>query len=284
VHNRPDVALFLARRFNAVTLVLHNDPQGMRGARTAAERQSLAATLAEVVTVSEWLGGRFAEGMAVPPDIAVLPNCIDLRAIPPSPEAREPLILFAGRVVADKGADAFVAACAQALPLLPGWRAEMIGADGFGADGRETPFLRRLRPLAAAAGVAMAGWQPHGQVLAAMARAAIVVAPSRWPEPFGMTALEAMACGAAVLASGRGGLPEVVGDAAATVDPDDVPALAASMVALANDPERRAALGAAGWARAALFDVVPAAARMDALRATAADAAYICGKAAERTP
>lgn len=282
-HNRPDVALFLARRFERVTLVLHNDPQGMRGARTAAERQRLAATLARVVTVSEWLRGRFAEGMATAPPVAVLPNCIDLRAIPASPEQREPLILFAGRVVADKGADTFVAACAQALPSLPGWRAEVIGADRFGARSRETPFLRRLRPRAAAAGVGMAGWRPHDQVLAAMARAAIVVVPSRWPEPFGMTALEAMACGAAVLASGRGGLPEVVGEAAVTVDPDDVSALATAMVALANDPGHRARLGAAGRARAALFDVVPAAARMDALRAAAANAPHMDGKATERT-
>ena len=283
VHNRPDVALFLARRFGRVTLVLHNDPQGMRGARTAGERQRLAAMLARVVTVSEWLRGRFADGMAAAPDIAVLPNCIDLRAIPPSPAVRERLILFAGRVVADKGADAFVAACARALPSLPGWRAEMIGADGFGAASRETPFLLQLRPLAAVSGVAMGGWRPHPEVLATMARAALVVVPSRWPEPFGMTALEAMACGAAVLASGRGGLPEVVGDAAVTIDPDDVAALASAMLALAADPGRRAALGAAGRARAALFDVGSAAARMDAVRAAAAAGPYITGKAVERT-
>jgi len=281
VHNRPDVALFLARRFPAVTLVLHNDPQGMRRARTPADRQHLASRLARVVTVSEWLRGRFVEGIAAPLDIAVLPNCIDLRAIPPSPAPREKLILFVGRVVSDKGAGAFVAACARALPQLPGWRAEMIGADRFGVPEHETPFLHRLRPLAAAARVAMPGWRPHDQVLAAMARAALVVVPSRWPEPFGLTALEAMACGAAVLASARGGLPEVVGDVAVTIDPDDVPGLAAAMLALAGDAERRDALGAAGRARAALFDVIPAVARMDALRAAAASRPYIRGKAEE---
>ena len=42
-------------------------------------------------------------------------NWLDLRAVPPSPEQRERMILFAGRVVADKGADTFVAACAAAL-------------------------------------------------------------------------------------------------------------------------------------------------------------------------
>ncbi len=74
-------------------------------------------------------GGRAAP--ARPP--AVLANCLDLADLPPRapPAGRAPLLLFAGRVVRDKGADAFVEACARALPRLPGWRAEMIGADRF---------------------------------------------------------------------------------------------------------------------------------------------------------
>jgi glycosyltransferase involved in cell wall biosynthesis len=268
VHNRPDVALYLARRLPAlpVTLFLHNDPSGMRRARSPLERAALCAALAGVVTVSAFLRDRLTDGLAAPPPrVGVLPNCIDLAAIPP-PVARAPHILFVGRVVADKGADVFVRACAGALPELPGWTAGLLGADRFGADSPETPFLRALRPEAAAAGIAMAGWRPHADVLAAMAAAAIVVVPSRWPEPFGLTALEAMACGAAVLCSPRGGLPEVVGDAAMMIDPDDPPALAAAIVALARDPARRAALAESGRARARRFDVTPAAAALAALR------------------
>jgi glycosyltransferase involved in cell wall biosynthesis len=268
VHNRPDVALYLARRLPGlpVTLVLHNDPHGMRRARAPGERAALCAALAGVVTVSAFLRDRLLDGLAEPPPhVAVLPNCIDLGEIPP-PGCRANQILFAGRVVADKGADVFVRACARALPALPGWRASVLGADRFGAHSPDTPFLRALRPEAAAAGVALAGWQPHAAVLAAMATAAIVVVPSRWPEPFGLTALEAMACGAAVLCSPRGGLPEVVGDAAIMIDPDDPEALAAAIVALARDPVRRAALAAAGRARARRFDVAEAAATLAMLR------------------
>lgn len=260
VHNRPDMALFLARRHHRVCLILHNDPRGMRGARTARQRLTLAHRLAGVVAVSAWLRGRFGEAASV------LPNCIDLRTIPLSPGLRERTLLFAGRIVADKGADSFAAACALALPLLPGWRAEMIGADRFGPDSPDTPFLRRLRPAAAASGVRLHGWQPHDAVLAAMARAAVVVVPSRWPEPFGLTALEAMACGAALLYAPRGGLPEVAGGIGVSVNPDDVPALAAAMVALALDPDRQAALGQAGRDRASQFGVPAMAARLDAIR------------------
>ena len=267
VHNRPDVALYLARRLPEVpvVLVLHNDPQGMRRARSARDRAALCAALAGVVTVSAYLRTRLLDRLAGEVPVAVLPNCIDLSEIPP-PGQREDAVLFAGRVVADKGADTFVRACARALPDLPGWTAVMLGADRFGADSPDTPFLRALRPEADAAGIAMPGWRRHADVLAAMSRAAIVVVPSRWPEPFGLTALEAMACGAAVLCAPRGGLPEVTGDAAVTIDPDDPDALAAAIVALSRDPARRAALGAAGRLRARRFDVTEAAAALAALR------------------
>ena len=99
-----------------------------------------------------------------------------------------------------------------------------------------------------------------------MARAAIVIVPSRWPEPFGLTALEAMASGAALICSARGALPEVAGEAALYADPDDPDALAEAITLLARDPERRAALGAAGRERARRFDVGQAAAALRALR------------------
>ncbi len=276
VHNRPVVAWRLRRALpgSRVVLVLHNDPQGMRAARTPRERRRLLGGL-RVACVSEHLRRRFLEGLDAGPggDPAVLPNCLDLDALPTPlpPEAREPVLLFAGRLVADKGADAFVAACAAVLPRLPGWRAAMIGADRFAADAPDTPFLRALRPRAAAAGVVLAGHRPHAAVLDAMARAAVVAVPSRWEEPFGLVALEAMACGAAVVASPRGGLPEVVGDAALCADPDEPGALADALLALARDPGRRAALFDAGRARAAVFDAPHAIARLRAFRAAVLD-------------
>jgi glycosyltransferase involved in cell wall biosynthesis len=198
----------------------------------------------------------------------VLPNCIDLAALPRPlpPEGREALILFVGRLVADKGPDTFVAACATALRALPGWRAEMIGADRFRAGGADTRFIGALRPQAEAAGVRMLGYRPHGAVLAAMARAAILVVPSRWQEPFGLTALEAMASGAALVCSPRGGLPEVGGAAVCYADPDDPGAVAASILALAEDPARRAALARAGLERARSFDVARTAGSLHSLR------------------
>ncbi len=267
VHNRPDIALHLAKRFptTPVILFLHNDPRGMRCARTPRERAALGRSLARIAPVSDWVAARLAPEISASA-ITVFPNSIDCAAVPSA--TPEPVILFAGRVVADKGADRFVAACAQALPQLPGWRAEMIGADRFGAHSPDTPFLRAVRAQAQAAGVAMRGWRPHHQVLAAMASAAIVVVPSRWPEPFGLTALEAMACGSALICSPRGGLVEVIGDAAVTIDPDDPAAIAEAILRLASDPGLRAELAIAGRTQARRFDLPAAAHRLTALRSS----------------
>ena len=129
----------------------------------------------------------------------------------------------------------------------------MIGADRFRADSPDTEFLRSLRPRAAAAGVAMLGHRPNDAVLAAMQRAAIVVVPSRWEEPFGLVALEAMACGAALVCSPRGGLREVAGETAMYADPDQPEALAGAILRLADDVGLRATLASAARLRSEGF-------------------------------
>jgi len=268
VHNRPELAIWLARRLptTPVLLFLHNDPQEMRRAGTSAERARLLSRLARVVVVSEYLQRRLLEGISQPARApVVLPNAIELSALPP-PRAREPLILFAGRVVRDKAPDVFVAACATALPELADWRAELIGADRFHIDSPETAFTNVIRADAERAGVRAVGYRNHASVLDAMARAAMVVVPSRWQEPFGLVALEAMASGAALISSSRGGLREVAGDVALYIDPDDPPAVAAAICSLAADPPRRAAMGQAGRVRAAAFDAPVIAGRLAALR------------------
>lgn len=272
IHNRPDLARRLARRFppRRIALFLHNDPRAMRGARTAAARAALSGTLGAVICVSRFLADCWLEGTRAAAGTAprVLPNSLDLSALPASlpPAARDRTILFAGRVVADKGADSFVAACAEALPHLPGWQAVMIGADRFRPDSPETPFTESLRDRAEHAGIARLGYRDHAAVMTALSKAAIAMVPSRWQEPFGLAGLEAMAAGAALVTSGRGGLGELASGASVVIDPDDVSGIAAALIQLAQDPARRAALSQAGLERARAYDLPEARRRLDALR------------------
>jgi UDP-glucose:(glucosyl)LPS alpha-1,2-glucosyltransferase len=271
VHNRPDVALRIARARPHVPmlLVLHNDPQSMRDARTPEARIALLRRM-RIAGVSDWVRARFLDGLPSSADLmAVLPNCIDCKALPnPVPMAeRRREILFAGRIVADKGADAFVRACAQILPRWPGWTARMIGADRFGADTPRTAFLDALVPQARAAGIVMDGYRPHDAVLNAMAQAAVVVVPSRWPEPFGLTALEAMATGAALIASPKGALSWVVQNGGLIADPDEPAALETALEHVLSDLPLRESLSAQGQARARLFNVAEAREHLSALRA-----------------
>lgn len=256
VHNRPEIAVAIAERLPSIPVVsfLHNDPIGMRAATTVAERTALLRCLACVVTPSHFLQARLLAGIDAPPkDPVVLPNCIDLSEFPAG-KRKERLVLFAGRIVRDKGPDTFVSAYASAAPYLGDWMAEMIGADRFGDDSPDTPFVQTIRGLADGAGVRMPGYRDHPAVLAAMARAAVVVMPSRWEEPFGLVALEAMASRAALICSDRGALPEVAGDAAIYVDPEDTQGFAAAIRLLCTNEPRRIALAEAGRQRAVLFD------------------------------
>ncbi len=82
--------------------------------------------------------------------------------------------------------------------------------------------------------------------------AALLAMPSFY-EGFGLPALEAMACGTPVLISDRGSLPEVAGDAAVIVNPEDPEEIAAGIACILGDPDLRSRLREAGFARAARF-------------------------------
>lgn len=93
---------------------------------------------------------------------------------------------------------------------------------------------------------------PEDQLVAAYSAADLFVFPSSF-EGFGLPVLEAMRAGCPVIAARATSIPEVTGDAAVLIDPEDAIALGDAIDALLDDPVRRAALARAGMARAAPF-------------------------------
>ncbi len=96
------------------------------------------------------------------------------------------------------------------------------------------------------------GYVPNEHLSTIYRSASVFVYPSLY-EGFGMPPLEAMACGAPVITSNTTSLPEVVGNAALTVTPTDIPALAAAIERVMHDPALRQRLIQSGYERVAHF-------------------------------
>ncbi|MDG3005801.1 glycosyltransferase family 4 protein [Paludisphaera mucosa] len=101
--------------------------------------------------------------------------------------------------------------------------------------------------------VILPGFVPDEDLAVFYSRTYALVFPSLL-EGFGLPAVEAMACGAPVIASRAGSLPEVVGEAGIFFDPLDVADIARALDAILRDPARRDALAALALRRAATFD------------------------------
>ena len=118
------------------------------------------------------------------------------------------------------------------------------GAENIEAAIRASPFAADIRSL---------GFVPDSELPNLYRAADVFVYPSLY-EGFGLPPLEAMACGCPVIASTRGSLGEVLGDAAALVEPEDIHTIARQLYVLATDSATRNNLRAAGLAQARKFD------------------------------
>ena len=158
-----------------------------------------------------------------------------------------PTVTFAGRLTAEKGPDVLVRAFARARARVPAARLSIAGA------GPAEPGLRLLIEQLGIGDAAELHGQLGGEALErTLERGWAHAVPSRWPEPFGLTATEAMMRGTAVVASDIGGLAESVvhESTGLLVPPGDEHALADALVRLLSDRALAERLGDAGRERA----------------------------------
>jgi starch synthase len=216
---------------------------------------------AAVIAVSDGMRADILSAYpAVAPErVHVIRNGIDTIQYAPDPGTQvlerygidpdRPSVVFVGRVTRQKGLPVLLRAAERLDPT-----AQLVLCAGqadtpdLAAEVAErTEHLRATRP-----GII---WIPamlaKTEVIQILSHATVFVCPSLY-EPLGIVNLEAMACGAAVVGSRVGGIPEVVADGRTglLVPPGDPDALAAALNALITDPGRAAALGRAGRERA----------------------------------
>jgi len=122
-----------------------------------------------------------------------------------SPLPDTPAVFFAGRLVYEKGVDLLVKAFQKVLMQVPHAKLYIAG------QGPEEPFLRKLiDTLGISENVQMLGFLNQEDVRRFIAQSWVQAVPSRWEEPFGFVAIEAMMNARAVIASAGGGLTEII--------------------------------------------------------------------------
>jgi alpha-1,3-rhamnosyl/mannosyltransferase len=124
---------------------------------------------------------------------------------------------------------------------------------GRASDAHRARVIAAARACGGEGLTRIAGTVARDRLAALYSAARVMVYPST-VETFGLPPLEAMACGCPVVAADRTSIPEIVGDAALLVDPDDVPAFAAALRRALHDEDLRAAMVGRGRARVAAFD------------------------------
>lgn len=139
---------------------------------------------------------------------------------------------------------------AWTLLIQRGVRTRLLIA-GMPAPGSES-WLSRIAEPPLSAQVTHLGYVPSQDRESLFAGARVLVLPS-FDEGFGLTALEAMSAGVPVVASNRGSLPEVIGDAGSLVEPTDVRSLANAIDKVLTDSAWASARAEAGLLRARSF-------------------------------
>ncbi|MFF3856212.1 glycosyltransferase [Micromonospora sp. NPDC002575] len=187
--------------------------------------------------------------------ISVVPSGVNLSTFAPLGPAvgREPgraRVLTVGRLVERKGFQDVI----RAMPLVPDAECVVVGGPPEGLLETD-PHARRLRALARECGVAdrvrLVGAVPREE-MGRWYRSADVLVAAPWYEPFGLTPLEAMACGVPVVGTAVGGLTDTVLDGVTgdLVPARDPRALGVAIRGLLDDRIRRFAYAAAARDRA----------------------------------
>lgn len=283
VHEEPfalaTAEILLLRRLRAVVSRHPAPPYVLYSAQNLDKRypwpfrwfEARALRGAAAVSVCNDEAGRIVRAKGAQGRVETVPLGVDPTVFAPAPVAANPgrgtarlRVGYAGRLAPHKGVDVLLAAVAgdDRLDLVVAGD----GPDRAALEEAARPLHGRVRFVGALAGDDLVAFYRTLDALAV---------PSRetpgWVEQFGRVAVEAMACGVPVVASGTGALPDVVGGAGLLVAPEDPAALRAALVRVRDEDGLADRLRAAGAERAASCSWAQVARRYEELYRTAVD-------------
>ncbi|MGH9479368.1 MAG: glycosyltransferase family 4 protein [Terriglobales bacterium] len=192
-------------------------------------------------------------GRAAPPvSVVPYPLLAPRAEAPPAAEGPPRRLLMLARLTAGKGADVLLRALARLQPRLPQPLSVVIAGDGP----EQAPLGRLAQRLGLQ--LSLPGWVSAAQRQHLLAASDVLVVPSLWPEPFGLTGLEAAAQAVPAVAFAVGGIPEwllpgLTGELAPA--PPSVDGMASALARLLTDPERWQRQRLAAWQHAAGFNL-----------------------------
>jgi glycosyltransferase involved in cell wall biosynthesis len=207
-------------------------------------QMKVARRIPRLITVSESSRRDIVAQMGVPEDrLHIVPVGVDQQSFRPMPEvARVP-----GRIMTTASADVPMKGLVPLLEAVAKLRVEREDAHlvVIGKQKEKSKIPAVLERLGLDHVVEFVSGVPQERIVELYASAEVAVVPSLY-EGFSLPAIEAMSCGVPLVATTGGALPEVVGDAALTVPPNDPSALAIALGQMLDDAELRARIGAAG--------------------------------------
>jgi len=258
VHNDPVAIPMLKGRLPKATVCLWANNE-LFGTYSGRETYRIAAAADRLICCSQYIANdlrsRLNGDSSLLGKVHVVHNGVDVHRFKPGVamgSGEVPVILFVGRVTPVKGPHLLLKA-ARAI-ASPGrrFKVRIVGSSGFSSTDPLTDYERELRRLAEPIkqSVEFVPFVNRQRVLEEYQAASIFCVPSDWDDPCPLTVPEGLACGLPTVASRRGGIPELGGDAILYFSPPDTETLGKHLNHLLDDGHERQRLGLRALQRA----------------------------------
>lgn len=166
------------------------------------------------------------------------------------------IVFYSGRLTKEKGILELIRAFKQ-INSIPNIKLIIAGASFYGKDNNETLYIKELQEEARdiKEKVYFTGYVDYKEMPSILKIANVVVVPSLWEEPFGLTVLEAMSAGIPLIATRCGGIPEVCGDTAILIERENITHnIAKAILSIYNNPEVAKLMAQKAKERSKLFN------------------------------